>query len=413
MKNKNILVSLIALSISVVIIIISYFYYQTNIPITIFTSKNSTAEKYADKHFLDKYIVGESQLDKYNKNIEEFSYNVNDDTISITGYNGISSKLIIPKTINGLKVTAIEESLFKESIETIVISNNINNIKFEENQNIKIECFSGNYCNELKNSKNLDVKILSDSEYIDFNNSNVPFEYNLKNKEIELVNYTGKDDVIIVPNKINGYPVTKISFDSFSAKAIYIPNSVKNIGFEFLSKYLTRNFYIICFVTILALIIFILSTINLKNDSLEKKSKNIIIYIISYVYILLVAYFSLTIKNIFTGYQTYILQVIISSLIYIFLTLLLKCANNKSEKFEQKLKENNFITKALQIIDNNEFKDKAEIRGLIQYSDPVSTDLSSNIEKEILELLSKIDKENIGDIKKLIKKRNTIIKQNK
>ncbi len=65
------------------------------------------------------------------------------------------------------------------------------------------------------------------------------------------------------------------------------------------------------------------------------------------------------------------------------------------------------------MLDDVDSNDEYNLRELIRYSEPISTDQVKDIEYKILELITNISKDNVEEIKKLIKKRNNVLKQNK
>ena len=61
------------------------------------------------------------------------------------------------------------------------------------------------------------------------------FSYTISNGEVKITGYKGKDTVIKIPSKIEGYPVTSISNSAFSGckrlTSIIIPDSVTSVGY--------------------------------------------------------------------------------------------------------------------------------------------------------------------------------------
>ncbi len=60
------------------------------------------------------------------------------------------------------------------------------------------------------------------------------FEYSINGDSITLTKYIGQDEIVKIPEKINGAQVVSISDEAFSkssVRAVYIPDTVKNIGF--------------------------------------------------------------------------------------------------------------------------------------------------------------------------------------
>ncbi len=413
MKNNKFLMAGLGVTIAIIIMVLAYFQYQTNIPMVIFTKEGSYASKYAKKHFLETHIVTTTELEQYTKHIEEFSYQEKENGIVITSYKGISKRLVIPKTINRKKVIAIRKDALNQNVETIVISDSVISIDDNYLKNKKIECFKNDYCESIASSHS-NVTILNDSDYVDFDNTTTEFSYELKNGTIELIEYHGNDKIAIVPTTINGYEVNKISCDSKTIVGIFIPDTVKKIGENFLSLFLNRTYLSIIIATLISLLVFFIMIFTNKNENLEEMTQNTILYIVSIAYLCIVGIFAKTITDFVNGYKTFIIEVIIATIIYIVLALSLKLAKKKTQVFEKEIKEKtSFITNALNLLDdvdpNNQYHLKEEIR----YSDPVSCEQVSGIEQIIMDLLQNIDEENVEKIRKNIKKRNNLIKQNK
>ena len=71
---------------------------------------------------------------------------------------------------------------------------------------------------------------LSDSEPVNFDNTYIPFTYSVLNDGVTLVSYTGSSADIVVPETINGLPVTTIVFPvSEQTRSILLPPSVTQI----------------------------------------------------------------------------------------------------------------------------------------------------------------------------------------
>ncbi len=91
---------------------------------TIMGVTDSAAEKYADENGLDFLAIDEIQTN-------DFIYEINeDDSITITGYNGNDGNVVIPSEIDGKKVTAIKDEAFDEfdSITSITIPDSVTSI---------------------------------------------------------------------------------------------------------------------------------------------------------------------------------------------------------------------------------------------------------------------------------------------
>lgn len=410
MKKNNLIFGLIGLVIYIAIIISSYYVFNTNIPITLY-SNNDYVSKYAKKHMLNHYSISESELNDYILNIEEFEYKKVDNNISLTKYNGISSNLIIPKSIDGMKVTTIENSLFENTnVKEITISSNITKINATD-LNVVIYCYDNDYCNELKDN-NYNVSIMNDSEVVNFNNTTNMFGYNLNNNKIELKNYLGNDSIVIIPTRINGYEVTKISFDSTIITNIYIPNTVESISNGFLSAFLFKYFLTIFVCMTIAFVSYLVIVFTNKNRNLNDSSKNTIIYIVSILYLLILSYLAIKLASFDLLNKVFILCFILITLFYILISILLKIEKSNSNKYEEKVKTS-FVQNALNLLSKNDSNNEYGLNELIKYSDPVSINEVESIENKIMELLNSLNNDNAILIRNLINERNNIIKNNK
>ena len=71
---------------------------------------------------------------------------------------------------------------------------------------------------------------LPDSEPVNFDNTEIPFTYNALDGGVTLVSYTGSSADIVVPETINGLPVTTVAFPvSEQTRSILLPPSVTKI----------------------------------------------------------------------------------------------------------------------------------------------------------------------------------------
>ena len=75
-----------------------------------------------------------------------------------------------------------------------------------------------------------DYSYLSDSEPVNFDNTYIPFTYSALDGGVTLVSYTGSSADIVVPETINGLPVTTVAFPvSEQTRSILLPPSVTKI----------------------------------------------------------------------------------------------------------------------------------------------------------------------------------------
>lgn len=374
-----------------------YFKTPTS-DLTIYTSKNSYASKYAKIRGLSVNEVAESDLSKYLISIEEFKYNIINDGIEITEYLGISKRLVIPRTIDGYTVKKINKSLFNNNfIETIVISDSVENVSISGD--VKVECLKSTYCETLVNDKNINAVMLYDSDNVDFYDYTGFVSYNLKNDEIEVTHSNN-----IIPSTINGYKVTKLNIDLSEEKAVYIPDTVTCINIKNINKTLLY----ISIGMLISYVIYLIMVLTNSNKNINEVTKNTSLYIISFIYMIVMGFISYNYNDFYIGY------VIICSLVYILISIALKMNKKTSIVYEEKIKQTGkFISDSLQILDKVDSEDKYKLKELIRYSDPVSIKEVEEIEKEIQDKLNNLNKDTINLVKELIKERNNIIKDNK
>ena len=384
-------------------------------------SNNDYVLEYAKKNGINYEKIADSEKDKYTKNIESFSYNKVNDTLEITEYKGLSETLVIPYEYDGVKVTSISDSFKNDKVKNIYISDNINYLPVENFKNITINCYRGKYCEELKNNNELNVNILNDSEVVDFNYIEFPFEYNVKDGNVELTHYKGSGGALIIPETVNGMKVTSVSFDCSHNKEVYLPDTINNISDNFITPWNYNN-YINCVIS--AIVTFILATIVIlivKDRTPEEIAVSTLIYVLTFIFLGITFYVNYNSNHSHafgSGIQTY---TIFSNLIYFTAVVTIMFINKRNKKLDANTKNNTkFIDEMIFKINNisklnSEYKNK--LIDKLKYSDPVSNEMVKGIEDNISSLISKLnDKssiEEIDNIIKLIENRNDIIKRNK
>lgn len=384
-------------------------------------SNNDYVLEYAKKNGIDYEKIADSEKDKYTKNIESFSYNKVNDTLEITEYKGLSETLVIPYEYDGVKVTSISDSFKNDKVKNIYISDNINYLPVENFKNITINCYRGKYCEELKNNNELNVNILNDSEVVDFNYIEFPFEYNVKDGNVELTHYKGSGAVLIIPETVNGMKVTSVSFDGSHNKEVYLPDTINNISDNFITPWNYNN-YINCVIS--AVVAFILTTIVIlivKDRTPEEIAVSTPIYIVTFMYLGIMFYINYTSNHEYLSGNGISLISIESGLIYFTAVLTIMFTNKRNKKLDTSIKnKTKFIDEMIFKINNisklnSEYKNK--LIDKLKYSDPVSNEMVKGIEDNINMLISKLNdkssNEEIDNIIKLIENRNDIIKRNK
>lgn len=419
MKKKIIFIAIsLVITLALIFSLTNKKYYGD---IKIKFSNNDYVLEYAKKNGIDYEKIADSEKDKYTKNIESFSYNKVNDTLEITEYKGISETLVIPYKYDGVKVTSISDTFKNDKVKNIYISDNITYLPVKNFKNITINCYRGKYCEELKNNNELNVNILNDSYVVDFNYIEFPFEYNVKDGNVELTHYKGSGEVLIVPETVNGMKVTAVSFDGGHNKEVYLPDTINKISNNFITP-LNYNNYKYCIIS--AIVTFILTTIVIlivKDGTPEEIALSTPIYVLTLVFLGITFYANYNSNHSYafgSNIQTY---TIFSNLVYLIVILAIIFTNKRNKKLDTNIKNNiKFIDEMIFKINNisklnSEYKNK--LIDKLKYSDPVSNELVKDIENNISSLINKLnDKSNneeIDYIIKLIKNRNDIIKRNK
>ena len=257
MKSKNyIYLTGISLFIITLLIITLNSFQKSNLKIL--TTRNSYALEYAKKNNINYELVADTEKEYYTEKIENYSYDYFQNGIEITKYNGKSDTLIIPISINNNKVLSIASEAFKDSnVNKIVLPPSLINLDEDAFKDYQLVCYNTSFCKKLQDNTDLNVTILSDSDYyISFSN-NIPYEYNI-GEEIEIVKYTGEDDSLIIPESIDGYNVTSLKLDiTENIKEIYLPSTIKNLELH-INNGLNTLFYLLIVLDISALILFLI-----------------------------------------------------------------------------------------------------------------------------------------------------------
>ncbi len=107
-----------------------------NNSIKLTSHNNQNVQNYAEKNNFNYQNISDSELNEL-KNNDNFTYNIKNNQIEVTGYKGSENQIIIPETIENLPVTIISMNLDKmpseiyipSSVITInqIIDENINN----------------------------------------------------------------------------------------------------------------------------------------------------------------------------------------------------------------------------------------------------------------------------------------------
>ena len=388
--------------------------------LTIVTNKNSYSEEYAKKENIDVKVLSDNE--KINDvNIEYFSYNYVNGGIEITDYNGISETLTIPYSINNSSVVSIAKDALKKdtNLKKIIISYNLKELNEDDFKDIEIECYDYDYCRSLKENENLNVKILYDSDYRDFNYKRLEYDYNYVNNKIEITGYNGFAKNIIIPTKINGYEVNKINMTLHNVDSIYLPDTINDIDLKFTNNPYDMIFYFCLISDTIALIIVLIFNNLVKNKTNEDYFNNAPLKLCSIIYISFIFIYTFLTKLNNYDFKNSLIVILIITYIYIIISLGLIFAKKQIKDYDKKIKNiDDFIKNSLLSLDDIKEENEIirEIKDILKYSDPVSNDQTKEIEKEILDLISNGQKEDLeywNNVKKLILKRNNICKNSK
>ena len=386
-----------------------------NNSIKLTSHNNQNVQNYAEKNNFNYQNISDSELNELKSN-DNFTYNIKNNQIEVTGYKGSEKQIIIPETIENLPVTTISMSLDKAPSEIYIPSSVITinqiideNIKSINNSSIKLTSHNNQNVQNYAEKNNFNYQNISDSELNELK-SNDNFTYNIKNNQIEVTGYKGSEKQIIIPETIENLPVTTISMSLDKAPSeIYIPSSVITIN-QIIDENINNNFYLAIIIELVALIITLLIILILNKKKNQDKTVYItFLYILSIIYLLTVnMYAYLNINNLLT-------ITIVTTIIYFILFLPLYFVKNRLKEYDKKVNNiQNFIEEALNIAKKINNQDLIEA---LKFSDPVSSEFTKESEKTILEKLNETvktkDDESINEIINLIIERNNICKKTK
>ena len=386
-----------------------------NNSIKLTSHNNQNAQNYAEKNNFNYQNISDSELNELKSN-NNFTYNIKNNQIEITGYKGSEKQIIIPETIENLPVTTISMSLDKAPSEIYIPSSVITinqiideNIKSINNSSIKLTSHNNQNVQNYAEKNNFNYQNISDSELNELK-SNDNFTYNIKNNQIEITGYKGSEKQIIIPETIENLPVTTISMSlDKTPSEIYIPSSVITIN-QIIDENINNNFYLTIIIELIALIITLLIILILNKKKNQDKTVYItFLYILSIIYLLTVnMYAYLNINNLLT-------ITIVTTIIYFILFLPLYFVKNRLKEYDKKVNNiQTFTEEALNIAKKINNQDLIEA---LKFSDPVSSEFTKESEKTILEKLNETartkDDESINEIINLIIERNNICKKTK
>jgi len=195
----------------------------------------------------------------------QFTFTTNNGAITITAYTGTNALLAIPSITNGYPVVDIGEQAFGEctNLVSITIPDSVTNVgdyAFEDCTNLTSAYF-------LSNAPSADEDIFSNDPVTVYYPSGVTgwtstfggaltmeesppadFIYGPNSSSITIARYNGTNEVVVIPDFINGHPVTGIGqFAAFGlCTSITIPSNVTNIALDAFSHCFSLTNLTIC-----------------------------------------------------------------------------------------------------------------------------------------------------------------------
>ncbi len=413
--KKKLFIVVIGLIISIISLVFIFVYYKSNNRLTIYASAGSYAYKYAKNNMINTFDLSDSHRDYFERIWESFKFNAEGSNLAITKYEGISEELIIPTLYSNKKIVKIEKGALPDTVKKVFLPDSVTTIDYDDFGNKEILCYKGKFCEDLKANDKLKVTVLDDVDRYIVYEDDIEFTYNIKENEVELTNYFGKEEIVVIPKTINGYKVTSIKFDGAGISSIFIPDTVTSISGNITSKLLNKCFILSSIIIVVSFIIYVVSILITK---VYERVDKVYVYFVSLAYLAVITYIVYTMRyNPFEDTK-YMIYCGIVSVIYLIINFVLDKIIKNNKKFDEDIKhKNDFIKEAKMLLMDKEYKELDEIVEMIKYSDPVSINEVKNIEADIKETIKSINednvKESVKELKTLIKKRNAIIKDKK
>ena len=404
MKKRFIIPIILIISIGFMIFTYFRFPFQDN-EINIYSYGNNYVEEYAKENHYSYQTLSLSEYNQLKTSkslmLESFSYNEVSGGIEITGYEGASENLIIPEYINNIRVVSVHFNKLDSHVKKITIPKTVREMSQDLIENIQIECYQNDFCNNLKETTNLNITFINDSDSINFQNNIQNIVYNVNVNGVEITGVGENQEWIIIPKSINGNPVKTISLQlENESKNIFLPESITNIT----SLIKSENHDVLYLSLMIEVIVFILAVLSIFILGKQKAIYIASLYIIGIIYYFVInflAYFAPT---------NLLLYSILVTIIYIVLFLFIYSFQKRLNTYDKQIKDSKtFINEALSLAKKTEDQ---ELIDLILYSDAISTDKTVELEEKIIEKL-KSEEKNLNEIKELMEERNDICKKTK
>lgn len=392
------------LSVSIFLIIfilfgaISAIVYDKSDSVDIICYDGSYAEEYAEKHNIDYEIISDSDAYIGILNLENFDYN-NDGTI--VAYKGESEKIAIPTDIEGTKITKIDEKAFEnaKNLKTIYLPKSVTAFEIKELKDVTVYMYEDtDLYKKLSEDKEIkfEIKTIPDSYFVDFYTANIPFSYdNISDKSIDINRYHAENELVLIPESIDGKIVTTISFNALEdgVETIVIPKSVTSIKGELHSNRYDLTFLIGMLIAFVGTAIAVAFVLTLKVETKEKMFLTVSQFRTAYIVTIL----SLILSGIYLfvaivpDWMVYIGVVLVYGLAVISV-LKAKVAVSVVAGIDEKIKVQTFFIKSLTVdaehlmntCKTTELKALAKkVYEAVRYSDPMSNAVLVEVEEKI------------------------------
>ena len=382
--------------------------------------KGSFAEQYASKKHLPTAELPDSMKDALDWRYETFEYNKTSEGLVLTKYNGISSNLVIPEEVNGIKVIGLDDTLFEnEHIVKIYIPETVKELP-EEAIDCTIILNTGD--DRIKSLESIGwiVETYDDSEAPNFHLGTVPFEYDESDSSINLKLYTGDEDILVIPSYIDGKPVTDVSFNMLGDfDLVVLPATLTAISGTLSKTLYTPIFAVELVFTIIAFIIAMI-VFNVKLPKMQEDEEAVLTgsqLVISELYVIAQVVFALLSinKGIVNLYTAIIISsvLLVAEIVFVFLVSTgrkhvkeVEQQISISTEFMDDLKQNT-ADLAVEIMDSEVKKAVEEVVDEIKYSPPVSKEflkpLEAKISDEVKQLKEALESGNNEETLKICK----------
>ncbi|MBR5419567.1 MAG: hypothetical protein IK115_00310 [Lachnospiraceae bacterium] len=425
----SIIILLIALIYSGVLILGRIGVVKSNVAVI----SGSYGDQFAKDNKLNVVELADSQKGYFDQHYELFDYNIDGGTISLERYDGKSRELIIPAKINGVSVTTISGNMIEglNGVEKLYISPAIREISGEPVEKPLICCTEDNRFYKENADVGWKFELIYDSDFINYDLGDIPFEYNIKADGAEITAWHGSDEILVIPAYINGYPVTEVSMNILgTADITVIPETVKSISGE-VKRFVFPVTLAIELIATVAAFLIALICINVLLPRYRKGNEEYVLnggqMVLAIAYVLLQTIFSIYAIN-SKGFSPYIALIVSLIIFVVFMVLMFaggigrehaKAVDAKIERKTEKMKSIKYMCKGMadNVKDEELRKKVQQLEEEIRYSDPSSRSDLEEMENEIESLLAELlgviakkDNDSVIDITdrltEIVKKRN-------